>query len=133
MNNETDTTEPQKFKNPYSISPDYISGETGRIQCDIPKHEYEKFYRMLPSRKDAVFQTTFSILTHKLLTTLQNHGFTFTIDDGDRFKDFIAGLQLTPEGKSGDATTGTLREANALDDRTRTYGKDKRNTRAKAK
>lgn len=112
------------FCNPYleSLPKEYTSGVTTRIQFDLPKDERQKFIRLLPDRRDAVFQNTFAILTQKLLTSLNDYGIKFDYNDGDRFKDFITRCIITiPDTIPGDAITGSLRETLPPDD---TRGKD---------
>lgn len=95
--NDSPTTPPlppSVFLDPYSdLGGKYQPGTHGRIQCDISREDYNKFYHILPARGDAVFQTTFSILTKKLLDALDKAGIR-SYDDGDEYKQFITDLKL---------------------------------------
>lgn len=82
------------FVSPYAdLGGKYTPGTHGRIQCDVAIDDYRKFYHILPARNDGVFQTTFGILTKKLLDALEKAGIR-GYDDGDAFKQFIVDLQL---------------------------------------
>lgn len=118
------------YSNPYEDSTPkyYTPGKSARIQCDIPKKEYDKFYAMLPHRSAAVFQTTFSILTHKLLQALYDHGFKFNPDDGERFKEFIAGVELVAPTLSGTPPLGLDGKALSSDDKRGEGGTGEENT-----
>ena len=90
---ETPTT-PEVFADPYAhLKGTYTPGTHGRIQCDIGRDDYNRFYHILPARQDAVFQRTFAILTKKLLTALDSAGIR-SFDDGDDYKQFITDLKI---------------------------------------
>lgn len=98
MNNEPTpgTKEPKTkytWKDPFDTPTSYEKGLVGRVQCDIPKEIFNRFRAILPYREDALWQTTFSILIHKLLTELDRYGIN-SIDDADAYKQFIIELTI---------------------------------------
>lgn len=90
-----------EFRDPFLTPKKYDGKTVGRVTFDIPRDVHNMFYRLLPYKSAAVFQTTFTILTHKLLKHLKAHGYKFNSDEGDMFKQFICGLEFeigpTPE------------------------------------
>ena len=103
----TDTPQSKPlFQDPFHGLGEYTPQTHGRIQCDIPKDLHRRFYKILPDRSDAVFQTTYAILTVKLLEALEKLSISdFT--QADEYKQFITNLQL-------------------VDGRTKTNGRTKR-------
>lgn len=108
-----------KFLDPYGPHGPFDAQTHGRVQFNLPREQYMKFVGILPHRRDAVYQTTFSILTQKLLTLLEKHGINNFLD-GDKYKDLITNLVLSD---GGTASAGPVQETKAPYDGRGTKGK----------
>lgn len=117
-------TTPHKynFTNPYlSVSGDYVPGTTARFTCEIPKEVHQLFARIMPERNSGVYQTTFAILTHKLVELLKQYGITGPFDTDD-YKRIITSVQLIVPANAAASANTTATNTNRLLQRGATIG-----------
>lgn len=93
----------------------YDKDQTGRIQCDIPKSEYQFLQLILPSRSDAVIQRTVSQLVCKLIKELKNHGIT-SLNEADEYREFVNECRII-DSRNRITVAGSMSKTDAPNER----------------